>query len=128
MVHYGLGRIAGKETVRRLPDPDGSCAAADFTSWFHFGAVHVVPSSSSTVRESGSAGDAVRVRDFLLGTLAGMSPGILAVVVLGNPTPAASPGSRDQQYPLLTGLASFFGLLGAAFYRWYGTRPLRASS
>jgi hypothetical protein len=24
------------------------------------------------------------------------------------------------------GLVIFFGLLGVAFYRWYGSRPLRA--
>ena len=70
----------------------------------------------------------VRVRDFLLGTLAGMSPGILAVVVLGNQLQRALQDPGIGNITLLTGLAIFFALLGAAFYRWYGTRPLRASS
>ena len=70
----------------------------------------------------------VRVRDFLLGTLAGMSPGISAVVVLENQLQRALQDPGIGNITLLMGLAIFFALLGVAFYRWYGTRPLRASS
>jgi len=70
----------------------------------------------------------IRVRDFLLATLVGMSPGILAVVVLGNQLQRALQDPGIGNITLLMGLAIFFALLGTAFYRWYGSRRLRASS
>jgi phospholipase D1/2 len=70
----------------------------------------------------------IRGRDFLLATLAGMSPGILAIVVLENQLERALQDPGIGNITLLIGLAIFLALLGAAFYRWYGTRPLRTSS
>ena len=64
-------------------------------------------------RESGSAAMQVRVRDFLLGTLAGMSPGILAVV-LGNQLQRALQDPGISNITLLTGLA-LLGLLERRF-------------
>ena len=54
----------------------------------------------------------IRVRDFLLATLVGMSPGILAVVVLGNQLQRALQDPGIGNITLLMGLAIFFALLG----------------
>jgi uncharacterized membrane protein YdjX (TVP38/TMEM64 family) len=70
----------------------------------------------------------VRVRDFVLGTLVGMSPGIVAIVLLENQLQRALEDPGIGNITLLLGLAVFFALLGWAFYRWYGSRPLRAST
>ena len=130
MVHYGLGRIAGKETVRRIAGSRLGRVQRQISRHGFISVLftRVVPIAPFVIVNLVAGALQVRVRDFLLGTLAGMSPGILAVVVLGNQLQRALQDPGIGNITLLTGLAIFFALLGAAFYRWYGTRPLRASS
>ena len=130
MVHYGLGRIAGKETVRRIAGSrlgrvQRQISRHGFISLLF---ARIVPIAPFVIVNLVAGAMQVRVRDFLLATLVGMSPGILAVVVLGNQLQRALQDPGIGNIMLLTGLAIFFALLGWAFYRWYGTRPLRASS
>jgi uncharacterized membrane protein YdjX (TVP38/TMEM64 family) len=130
MVHYGLGRIAGKETVRRIAGSrlghvQRQISRHGFISLLF---ARIVPIAPFAIVNLVAGAIQIRVRDFLLATLAGMSPGILAVVMLGNQLQRALQDPGIGNITLLMGLAIFFAVLGAAFYRWYGTRPLRASS
>jgi phospholipase D1/2 len=130
MVHYGLGRLAGKETVRRIAGSrlghvQRQISRHGFISLLF---ARIVPIAPFAIVNLVAGAIQIRVRDFLLGTLVGMSPGILAVVVLGNQLQRALQDPGIGNITLLMGLAIFFALLGVAFYRWYGTRPLRAST
>jgi phosphatidylserine/phosphatidylglycerophosphate/cardiolipin synthase-like enzyme/uncharacterized membrane protein YdjX (TVP38/TMEM64 family) len=130
LVHYGLGRIAGKETVRRivgtrLGHVQRQISRHGFISVLF---ARIVPIAPFAIVNLVAGAMQVRVRDFLLGTLAGMSPGISAVVVLENQLERALQDPGIGNIMLLMALAIFFALLGAAFYRWYGARPLRAST
>jgi uncharacterized membrane protein YdjX (TVP38/TMEM64 family) len=130
MVHYGLGRMASKETVRRvagsrLGHVQRQISRHGFISMLF---ARIVPIAPFVIVNLVAGAMQVRVRDFLLGTLAGMSPGISAVVLLENQLQRALQDPGIGNITLLVALAIFFALLGAAFYRWYGTRPLRASS
>ena len=130
MVHYGLGRIAGKQTVRRIAGSrlghvQRQISRHGFISLLF---ARIVPIAPFAIVNLVAGAIQIRVRDFLLATLVGMSPGILAVVVLGNQLQRALQDPGIGNITLLMGLAIFFALLGVAFYRWYGTRPLRAST
>jgi len=130
MVHYGLGRIAGKETVRwiagsRLSRVQRQISRHGFLSVLF---ARIVPIAPFVIVNLVAGAIQVRVRDFVLGTLVGMSPGISAIVLLENQLQRALEDPGIGSITLLLGLAVFFALLGWAFYRWYGARPLRASS
>jgi phospholipase D1/2 len=130
LVHYGLGRMAGKETVRRvagsrLGHVQRQISRHGFISLLF---ARVVPIAPFAIVNLIAGAMQVRVRDFLLGTLVGMSPGISAIVVLENQLQRALQDPGIGNITLLMGLAIFFALLGTAFYRWYGTRRLRVSS
>jgi phospholipase D1/2 len=130
LVGYGLGRLAGRETVRRLA---GSRLAHVQRQISRHGFISVlfariVPIAPFTIVNLVAGALQIRARDFLLGTLAGMSPGILAVVTLENQLESAIQDPGIGNIVALTGLAVFFALLGAAFYRWYSTRPVRISN
>ena len=130
MVHYGLGRIAGKESVRRIAGSRLGHVQRQISRHGFISVLftRIVPIAPFVIVNLVAGAMQVRVRDFLLGTLAGMSPGILAVVLLENQLQRALQDPGIGNITLLMALAIFFALLGAAFYRWYGTRPLRASS
>jgi phospholipase D1/2 len=130
IVHYGLGRIAGKETVRwiagsRLSRVQRQISRHGFLSVLF---ARIVPIAPFVIVNLVAGAIQVRVRDFVLGTLVGMSPGISAIVLLENQLQRALEDPGIGSITLLLGLAIFFALMGWAFYRWYGARPLRASS
>jgi phospholipase D1/2 len=129
-VHYGLGRIAGKETVRRIAGSRLGRVQRQISRHGFLSVLfaRVVPIAPFAIVNLVAGAMQVRVRDFLLGTLVGMTPGISAVVVLENQLQRAIEDPGIGNITLLLGLAIFFALLGWAFYRWYGTRPLRAPS
>ena len=65
----------------------------------------------------------VRLRDFLLATALGMSPGIFIVVVLQDQLERTLRDPTIGTVALLIALAIFFAVLGTTFYRWYAQRP-----
>jgi uncharacterized membrane protein YdjX (TVP38/TMEM64 family) len=67
----------------------------------------------------------IRLRDFLLGTVIGMSPGIFALVMLQDQIEQVLRDPATRSVALLAGLAIFYGLLGGFFYRWYSRRRAR---
>jgi uncharacterized membrane protein YdjX (TVP38/TMEM64 family) len=127
MLDCGLDHIAGKETVRRvagsrLGHVQQQISRHGFISMLF---ARIVPIAPFVIVNLVAGGIQIRVRDFLPATLASMSPGILAVVVLENQLERALQDPGVGNLTLLIGLAIFFALLGAV-YRWYG-RPVPAS-
>lgn len=130
LVTYSLGRIAGKEVVRRLAGSrvgriQRQISRHGFISMLF---ARIVPIAPFAIVNLVAGAIQIRVRDFLLGTLIGMSPGILAIVVLESQLERALQDPGLGNITFLIGLAICLGLLAAAFYRWYGTRPLRVSN
>src|SRR5262245_13174841 len=130
IVHYGLGRIAGKETVRwiagsRLSRVQRQISRHGFLSVLF---ARIVPIAPFVIVNLVPVAIQVRVRDCVLGTLVCMRPGIAAIVLLEHQLQRAREDPGMGNITLLFGLAVLFAVLGWAFYRWYGAWPLRASS
>jgi phospholipase D1/2 len=130
LVVYGLGRIVGKEIVRlvagtRVGHVQRQISRHGFLSMLF---ARIVPIAPFAIVNLVAGAIPIRVRDFLLGTLFGMSPGILAIVLLENQLGRALQDPGLGNITLLVGLAVCFAVLGMTFYRWYWTRPVRTST
>jgi phospholipase D1/2 len=129
LVSYGFGRLAGKETVRRFVGPrlgyvQRQISRHGFISMLF---ARIVPIAPFSIVNLVAGAIQIRLRDFLLGTAIGMSPGIFAIAVLENQLEHVLQNLAIGNIALLIGLAIFFALLGTAFYRWYSSRAVRAS-
>jgi phosphatidylserine/phosphatidylglycerophosphate/cardiolipin synthase-like enzyme/uncharacterized membrane protein YdjX (TVP38/TMEM64 family) len=118
---YGLGRLAGRETVRWLA---GSRAGRVQHQISRHGFVsmlfaRIVPIAPFAVVNLVAGAIQIRLRDFLLGTVIGMSPGIFIIVVLEAQLGQALRDPAVGRIALLLGLALFFALVGIVFFRWY---------
>jgi uncharacterized membrane protein YdjX (TVP38/TMEM64 family) len=130
LVTYSLGRIAGKDLVRRIAGSrvgrvQRQISRHGFISMLF---ARIVPIAPFAIVNLVAGAIQIRARDFLLGTAAGMSPGILAIVVLENQLERALQDPGLGNITFLIGLAIWFGVLAALFYSWYGNRSLPASS
>jgi uncharacterized membrane protein YdjX (TVP38/TMEM64 family) len=124
---YGLGRLAGRDTVRRLAGSrvgrvQRQISRHGFVSMLF---ARIIPLAPFVIVNLVAGAIQIRFRDFLLGTVIGMSPGIFTVVVLEAQLLHALRDRAVGGIALLLGLAVFFALLGL-FYRWYSRRPARA--
>jgi phospholipase D1/2 len=127
LVAYGLGRLAGKEALRkfaggRLARVQRQISRHGFISMLF---ARVIPIAPFAIVNLVAGAIQIKLRDFCLGTVAGMSPGIFAIVVLANQLEQALEDPAIGNITLLIGLAIFFALLGAVFYRWYSSRAAR---
>ena len=130
LVTYSLGRIAGKDLVRRFAGSrvgrvQRQISRHGFISMLF---ARMVPIAPFAIVNLVAGAIQIRARDFLLGTVAGMSPGILAIVVLENQLERALQDPGLGNITFLVGLAIWFGVLAAVFYSWYGNRSLPASN
>ncbi len=129
LVTYVVGRIVGKETVRRIAGSrlgrvQRQMSRHGFISLLF---VRIVPIAPFAIVNLVAGAIQIRVRDFLLGTLVGMSPGISAIVLLENQLARALEDPGMGNIILLIVLAILFAFLGVGFYRWYGGRAMPAS-
>jgi uncharacterized membrane protein YdjX (TVP38/TMEM64 family) len=125
-VTYGIGRLAGKPNVRRIAGANigrvqRQISRQGFLSMLFARIIPVAPFSIVNVV---AGANNVRLRDFLLATVIGMAPGILMLVVLEDQFEKLLQDPTIGRFALLVGLAGFFAVLGAVFYRWYSRRPL----
>ncbi len=130
LVTYGLGRIVSKEIVRRVAGSrvghvQRQISRHGFLSMLF---ARIVPIAPFAIVNLVAGAISIRIRDFLFGTLLGMSPGILAIVLLENQLGRALEDPGLGNIALLVGLAVCFAVLGMTFYRWYWIRPVRRSS
>jgi uncharacterized membrane protein YdjX (TVP38/TMEM64 family) len=126
-VTYGLGRLAGKEIVRRIAGSrlghiQRQISRHGFVSML---IARVVPVAPFAVVNMVAGAAQIRLRDFLLGTLVGMTPGIFAIVILEDQLEEVLRDPAIESASLLLGLAVFFGLMAVAFHRWFSRKRWR---
>ena len=82
----------------------------------------IVPLAPFTVINMVAGACQIRLTDFLLATVLGMSPGIFMIVILQDQLGRTLSDPTIGTIALLIAMAIFFALLGAGFYRWYAQR------
>lgn len=97
LMSYGLGRVLLRRTVRRLSGKRIGRLTQELAArgWLAMAVVRLLPIAPFVVVNLVAGSARVRPRDFLLGTLVGMTPGILVlalaadrfIAALRNPTP-----------------------------------------
>jgi uncharacterized membrane protein YdjX (TVP38/TMEM64 family) len=129
LIFYGLGRMVGKEAVRRIA---GSWLGRVQRQLSRHGFIsllfaRIVPIAPFAIVNLVAGAVQIRVRDFLLGTVAGMSPGISAIVLLEYQLQRSLENPGIGNVALLIILAICFALVGAGFYRWCAGKTMPAS-
>jgi phospholipase D1/2 len=118
---YALGRLAGRETVRWLAGSRAGRVQRQISGHGFISMLfaRIVPIAPFAVVNLVAGAIQIRLRDFLLGTVIGMSPGIFTIVVLEDQLGQALRDPDVGRIALLIGLAVFFAVVGIAFFRWY---------
>ncbi|HEY7320844.1 MAG TPA: VTT domain-containing protein [Candidatus Binatia bacterium] len=129
LVLYSLGRMAGKETVRRIA---GSRLGRVQRQMSRHGFIsmlfaRIIPIAPFAVVNLVAGAMQIRAVDFLLATVMGMSPGIAAVVLLDTQLRRFLVDPTIGNVALLVTLAICFALAGAGFYHWYGRKAVAGS-
>jgi phosphatidylserine/phosphatidylglycerophosphate/cardiolipin synthase-like enzyme/uncharacterized membrane protein YdjX (TVP38/TMEM64 family) len=124
MATYGLGRLAGKETLYRFA---GSVLGRVQRQILRHGFLsmlfaRIVPLAPFAVVNMVAGACQIRWRDFFLATAVGMAPGIFVIILLQHHLGRSLRDPTIGTVVLLIGLAIFFALLAAIFYRWYARR------
>jgi phosphatidylserine/phosphatidylglycerophosphate/cardiolipin synthase-like enzyme/uncharacterized membrane protein YdjX (TVP38/TMEM64 family) len=109
---YGIGRVLGRDAVRRLA---GSRLNALSRRLARRGllamlAVRLVPVAPFTVVNLICGASHIRFRDFLLGTLVGMAPGILAVTIFADRIGASLRNPSPESLGLMAAVAAALAL------------------
>ena len=120
---FGLGRVLARDLAQRLSGARLTAIGRrlDKRGLLAVIAVRIVPVAPFTVVNLAAGAARVRLRDFMLGTFLGMSPGILAVTVFWGQVLAAV----RQPSPLSLMVLSLIGtgiVLGAVALRRWLTR------
>jgi uncharacterized membrane protein YdjX (TVP38/TMEM64 family) len=127
---YAVGRFAGKDAVRRIAGTRLGRLQRQISRHGLLSVliVRVFPIAPFTVVNLVAGASQVRLLDFVLGTLFGMGPGILALVILEHQLYQTLQDPVEANFALFMGLSLFFGALAIAFYRWIVKRPLGAAN
>jgi uncharacterized membrane protein YdjX (TVP38/TMEM64 family) len=118
---YGLGRLLGRSIVRRLAGPRLNRLSQRLgqRGLLAVVTVRVLPIAPFTVVNMVAGASHIGARDFLLGTLLGMAPGIIATVLFVD---RAAVAIRTPSAATLAIVAAVFALLIAAAWavrRWF---------
>jgi phosphatidylserine/phosphatidylglycerophosphate/cardiolipin synthase-like enzyme/uncharacterized membrane protein YdjX (TVP38/TMEM64 family) len=126
IVMYAIGRIAGKDAVRRIAGTRLGRLQRQISRHGLLSVliVRVFPVAPFTVVNLVAGASQVRLRDFILGTFIGMGPGILALVILEHQLYRTLRDPAETSFALFMGLSLFFGALAVGFYRWILKKPL----
>jgi phospholipase D1/2 len=121
---YGVGRLAGKPNVRRIAGANLGRVQRQFSrqGFLSMLFARTIPIAPFSIVNIVAGANNVRVRDFLLATVIGMAPGIFMLVVLEDQFEKLLQDPTIGRFALLLGLACFFAVMGAIFYRWYSRR------
>jgi uncharacterized membrane protein YdjX (TVP38/TMEM64 family) len=117
---FGIGRWIGRETVRRFAGSlinrlSRKLSEAGLWAVITFRIVPVAPFSVINLIAGVSE---IRWRDFALGTLVGMLPGVIAVVLLADRIAASLRNPDLEEMSLLLGAIALVGLGLAGLRRW----------
>jgi phosphatidylserine/phosphatidylglycerophosphate/cardiolipin synthase-like enzyme/uncharacterized membrane protein YdjX (TVP38/TMEM64 family) len=111
---FGLGRLLGRETVRKLSKGrlNRLSRLLSRRGLLAVTAVRIIPIAPFTVVNLVAGATHIRFRDFFLGTLLGMTPGILAITLFGKGLESAIREPQAKNFIiLLVILLSIWGVI-----------------
>jgi phospholipase D1/2 len=116
---YGLGANLGRRTVRRLAGKRINAVSRKLAKrgLLTVMVVRVIPVAPFTVINLIAGASHIQFRDFMLGTLLGMAPGMLAIVLLVDRVTASLRSPSWENILMLTGVAGAVILLGVLLSR-----------
>jgi phosphatidylserine/phosphatidylglycerophosphate/cardiolipin synthase-like enzyme/uncharacterized membrane protein YdjX (TVP38/TMEM64 family) len=121
---FGIGRLLGRETVRRLSTGRINRLSRLLArrGLLAVTAVRILPVAPFTVVNLVAGASHIRFRDFLLGTILGMIPGVLAITVFGKGLESAVREPQARNFLIL--FAILLGIAGGVWLprRWLGAR------
>lgn len=121
---YGLGRWLGRGTVRRLAGAGLNRLSRRLKDrgLLTVIAVRLVPVAPFTVVNMVAGAAHIGVRDFLLGTLLGMAPGVIATAVFIDRVAAAIREPGTGSFAILAGVLAVVVAGAVALRRWLQRR------
>jgi phospholipase D1/2 len=123
-VTFALGRLLGRDLVRRL----AGARLNELSRRFGHGGIFAVivlrfmPVAPFTLVNLVAGATHLRLRDFMLGTALGMSPGILALTVFSDRLAAALRDRSPDALAMLLAVVAAIALGAFALYRWLAAR------
>ncbi len=115
---FGLGHMLGRQTIRKLAGEKVNALSRRLSQsgWLAVALVRVVPVAPFTIVNMVAGASHISLRDFILGTVGGMGPGILAIVLVE--------GSLEQilRRPEPSSLLLAAGLIVTAALIFWGSR------
>lgn len=129
LVTYAIGQYVGHESIRRLSDRWVSRASRYLgrQGLLAIITLRIVPVAPFTVVNMVAGASHISLRDFALGTLLGMLPGTLALVVLSDQVVSAIQSPEAAQIALLLGLTVAAALLFWGLRHWVKSRENESS-
>jgi phosphatidylserine/phosphatidylglycerophosphate/cardiolipin synthase-like enzyme/membrane protein DedA with SNARE-associated domain len=124
---YGLGQVMGRDSLRRMVGGrlnDLSQRLAD-RGILTMVTVRIVPVAPFAVINIVAGASHIRFRDYLLGTLLGMTPGVLGVTLFAKGLLAAVRDPEPQTFVWLAALVVLLVGVGLALRRWASRRRAR---
>jgi uncharacterized membrane protein YdjX (TVP38/TMEM64 family) len=120
---YGIGRLLGRDTVRRL---GGSRLNRLSRRLSRHGVitttvVRLLPIAPFTVVNMAAGASHIHFRDFMFGTLLGMSPGIIAITIFEHRLEVAIREPGTESFAILAVLAILIILAAVVLRRWLTT-------
>jgi phospholipase D1/2 len=109
---YGIGRLIGRKVVRRLAGPRVNALSRRLArrGLLTVAAVRVVPIAPFTIVNVVCGASHVSLRDFLLGTLIGMAPGIIAIAFFVDGVASALRAPGAGTFAILAGIVGAIAL------------------
>ncbi|MGH7847453.1 MAG: TVP38/TMEM64 family protein, partial [Candidatus Binatia bacterium] len=125
LLTYGVGKVAGRKTVRRIAGTQLARVQRQISrhGFISVLAVRILPVAPFTVVNMVAGACQIHVRDFFLGTLFGMAPGILALIMLRTQLDRTLRDPTIEGFALLSALSVFFALAGWVAYRRIVKKP-----
>jgi phospholipase D1/2 len=121
---YGIGHVMGKEAVRKFA---GSRLNSLNQRLSNQGLItiitlRIIPVAPYTIVNFIAGASHIRFRDFVLGTIIGMSPGIFAITMLGDRLGYTIRNPGLKSFLFLAGMVVFLILLNVLTRRWLERR------
>ena len=129
LVTYAIGQYVGHDSIRRLSDRWVSRASCYLgrQGLLAIITLRIVPVAPFTVVNLVAGASHIGLRDFAVGTLLGMLPGTLALVVLSDQVLNAIQSPEAARIALVVGLVILVALLFWGLKRWVKKREARES-
>jgi phosphatidylserine/phosphatidylglycerophosphate/cardiolipin synthase-like enzyme/uncharacterized membrane protein YdjX (TVP38/TMEM64 family) len=128
LVTYGAGRWLGRETVRRLAGTriNNMSRRLARRGLIAMIILRLLPVAPFTIVNVIAGASQISLRDYMLGTLLGMGPGIIVTVVFAHHLASAMRNPSPQSFVLVAAVAVVFVLVSMLVHRIFLARDKRA--